>query len=319
MTQNELYHYGILGQKWGVRRYQNPDGSLTSAGKKKYGTKTNFEKVQAAKKRAEKKATIDKARQKANARTQAEIDKYNKITTSKLKKLSKNSSESSDTKSIKDMTDDEIRAKISRIRLENELKSLTPQQISRGKNITTTILNDVIAPAAKNAGKQFVEKKMKEMLGLDDKDVKDTSKELQKMAQEYENRKKIDEGQKYFKEGKYKETKETKSEKAAKEDNKQKVKTDNKNSKEKSDYTEKENNSNKRDRNSSKKETKEDKKVYTGTVEGKGTSKYRKPEPEVVDGVWREVTPNSPIIREYTQIGSSYVNQFLLEDKRRNS
>lgn len=33
---NELYHHGIKGQKWGVRRYQNPDGTLTPAGKARY-------------------------------------------------------------------------------------------------------------------------------------------------------------------------------------------------------------------------------------------------------------------------------------------
>ena len=35
---NELYHYGVKGQKWGIRRYQNEDGSLTEEGKKRYNS-----------------------------------------------------------------------------------------------------------------------------------------------------------------------------------------------------------------------------------------------------------------------------------------
>lgn len=36
-NSDELYHHGIKGQKWGIRRYQNEDGSLTDAGKTRYG------------------------------------------------------------------------------------------------------------------------------------------------------------------------------------------------------------------------------------------------------------------------------------------
>ena len=51
MTSNELYHHGIKGQRWGVRRFQNPDGTYTEAGLKRLRqkdinwTKRNYNKL----------------------------------------------------------------------------------------------------------------------------------------------------------------------------------------------------------------------------------------------------------------------------------
>lgn len=57
LEQNDLAHHGIKGMKWGVRRYQNEDGTLTSLGRKRYGTAENFENAMKIK-NASKKGTL---------------------------------------------------------------------------------------------------------------------------------------------------------------------------------------------------------------------------------------------------------------------
>lgn len=74
-----LYHHGILGQKWGIRRYQNEDGTLTAEGKKRLEYKTQKETAkQITKDRLKKVRTVssmsDEELVKATARLQAEAN-----------------------------------------------------------------------------------------------------------------------------------------------------------------------------------------------------------------------------------------------------
>ena len=87
-TNSDLYHHGILGQRWGVRRYQNKDGSLTAAGKKKVSEdyKKNMSQAKANMKSSETQLYVDAYNDVADRMNNGGIDKYNADYHKKLKK-----------------------------------------------------------------------------------------------------------------------------------------------------------------------------------------------------------------------------------------
>lgn len=168
LSDEELYHHGILGQKWGIRRYQNADGTLTSEGRermlaraRKYESKANItvgESYSAKLRRA-------KLNQKAkDARYEV---KKSDLKKARLKKAAqKNSSENGTKKSVKDMSDDELRREIARTKLENEYKQLHPKQVSAGQKFVSYLFKRVIVPSATSVGTAYFTKVGKQWLGL---------------------------------------------------------------------------------------------------------------------------------------------------------
>ena len=74
-----LYHYGIKGQHWGERRYQNPDGSLTPEGRARYLSGASFGSkgyVSSASRKALERGGKNSAEYKANREYDKKIEKY---------------------------------------------------------------------------------------------------------------------------------------------------------------------------------------------------------------------------------------------------
>ena len=114
---NELYHHGVKGMKWGVRKTPVRSSGGTTR-KRKSNTISLFKK-----KKTTRNASVAKSSQ-------------------------------AQTKSIKDMSDDELERKIERARLEQKYLELNPETVSRGRRIAKSVKDDIIVPAAVDIGKQ---------------------------------------------------------------------------------------------------------------------------------------------------------------------
>ena len=76
---NEIRHFGIKGMRWGVRRYQNEDGSLTPAGKKRYSKEYEklSEKVTSDLQKKSNDMYIESYNRASNSMNSGGIDKFN--------------------------------------------------------------------------------------------------------------------------------------------------------------------------------------------------------------------------------------------------
>lgn len=299
---NELQHHGIMGMKWGIRRYQNKDGSLTAAGKKR---------VQ----------KLDKERRELTGRTTPFARKVSSLDPPVQKK-----------KSMDEMSDAELNDALKRKRTEldysrtvSELNRLNPTPVSKGKKFIDGV-SEVVAPAVKEAAKdsltKFLKKTLSDALGVSEKDLENTSAALEKEAKDWANKVKIDRNKQYFKDKKAAEEANAKEQKDAAEAKKRsdQAKVDDINeAAEKSYKDNKKTNENGDHKTGTKgmrwghRETSDDdSKVYEGEVVGEGTSKRQKAEREKTKQAYETIydVPFDDISDSSVSAGRDYVSSY---------
>lgn len=141
MEVDALQHHGVKGMKWGIRRYQNKDGSLTPAGKKR-AAKLKEEYTSLTGKRTIRSKTSSK-----------KVEEKKEDSTPKKK-------------SVKEMSDAELNAAVNRLRLEQQYSQLNPKQVSAGKAFANKVFKDVLVPVATDVAKQALSNQLKKTMNL---------------------------------------------------------------------------------------------------------------------------------------------------------
>ena len=129
---NELQHHGIKGQKWGIRRFQNKDGSLTPAGNKRYGSKENFEKQYPE----DVKKSIYKAKSGMN-NARGAVNKAIDVNDAMIRNANKERIK----KDVSKMSDQELQMIVNRLNMEERYKQvMNSRAAEEGKNNVGKVL-----------------------------------------------------------------------------------------------------------------------------------------------------------------------------------
>ena len=136
-----LAHHGIKNQKWGQRRFQNYDGSLTSEGRKRYGVgESNLSKRE--KKQVEKaKAKAAKARAKANGKKKADAQKVAEQKQKRMDYLRDHPEKIY--KYRKELTQDDVTDIMQKVKFDRSLQDIRKDEVGRGMKKIESIRQNV--------------------------------------------------------------------------------------------------------------------------------------------------------------------------------